>query len=107
MEENDLLHYLEQHNIQYTYIKHPPVYTCEQADGYTNQYTGVGTKNLFLASHDLEKYYLLMTLTDVKIDFKALGRSLNHKKIKFASIEDSKKYLGVEPGSVGVFCVRE
>ena len=46
-----------------------------------------------------------MTLTDVKVDFKLLGKSLNHKKVKFASVEDSKKFLGVEPGSVSVFCV--
>ena len=62
MKENVLLQYLVQHNIQYTYIEHPPVYTCEQADVYTNQYAGVGTKNLFLASHDLGKYYLLITI---------------------------------------------
>ena len=32
--EKELLRYLDQHQIAYQRMEHPPVFTCEQADQY-------------------------------------------------------------------------
>ena len=103
MDNKDLLNYLDEQNIRYTRLEHPPVYTCEQADKYTEKYPGIGTKNLFLTSDKSDLYYILMTLTDLKINFKSLRKILFQKKLKFASLEDTQEYLGVESGAVSIF----
>ena len=105
MDNKDLLKYIDEQNILYTYIEHPPVYTCEEADRYTGHYPGVGTKNLFLSNHKSDRYYILMTLTALKINFKSLQKMLMQKKLKLSSLEDTREYLGIEPGAVSIFSI--
>ena len=46
--EKELLEYLHQQGIPYQRIEHPPVFTCDEAERYRPQLSGVSTKNLFL-----------------------------------------------------------
>ena len=104
MNQEELFEILNINKIQYKIIEHPAVFTCDDADKYTGNHPGIGTKNLFLSNKKSNQFYLLMTRSDTKIDFKSLSILLNQKNIKFASIENTKKHLDVEPGSVSVFC---
>lgn len=45
--------YLNDKKISYRIIKHPPVYTAEQADKYVQKYRFARTKNLFLKNKKL------------------------------------------------------
>jgi len=99
---HELLAFLDANSITYTEITHPPVYTCEQADIYTRNAAGIGTKNLFLRDERLDTYYYLMTLREKRIDFKQLCKTLVAHKLTFASIEQVNTCMGVEPGAISI-----
>lgn len=101
MTEDELLAFLNANRIQYQRFDHPAVYTCKQASIYTNNKPGARTKNLFLRDQKSERFYLLATLEDKRIDFNQLARLLGiGKNIRFGSAEQLLALLGIEPGSV-------
>lgn len=99
--EGELLAYLDEEQIPYQRIEHPPVFTCEQADQYRPDLPGVSTKNLFL--RDKKKcFYLVMTACEKKLDLKKLGQALGAAKLHFGSPENLLELLHLTPGSVTV-----
>jgi len=99
-DEKSLLSFLDKHEIDYEYYAHPAVYTNEQADLYTNHLNGFSAKNLFLSNHKGNRFFLLITRSDMKTDLKTLGEQLNESKLRFGSEEKMRKLLGITPGSV-------
>jgi Ala-tRNA(Pro) deacylase len=99
--EEELLNYLEQQQIAYQRIEHPPVFTCEQADQYRPDLPGVSTKNLFLRDKK-RRFYLVMTACEKKLDLKKLGQALGASKLHFGSPESLLEQLQLTPGSVTV-----
>ncbi len=99
-DEKSLLSFLDEHEIIYEYHAHPAVYTNEQADLYTHYLNGFSAKNLFLSNHKGNRFFLLVTKSDIKTDLKTLGEQLDEAKLRFASEEKMQKYLGITPGSV-------
>lgn len=99
--EQDILLYLDQHNIPYQYVAHPPVYTCEQAHLYRPTLPGVSTKNLFLRD-DRRRLYLVMTACEKRLDLKQLGKVLGTSKLHFGDEASLLQWLGVTPGAVTV-----
>jgi Ala-tRNA(Pro) deacylase len=99
--EAELYHFLEEHGFIYQRIEHPPVFTCEQANQYRPNLTGVSTKNLFLRDKK-RRFYLVMTACEKKFDLKKLGQTLNAPKLHFGSEESLLELLHLTPGSVTV-----
>ena len=68
---------------------------------YARNRPGARTKNLFLQDQKRERFYLLATLEDKRIDFNQLARLLGiGKNIRFGSAEQLLTLLGIKPGSV-------
>lgn len=96
-----MLAFLEQHSISYSYIRHPAVFTCEEAHQYRPAIPGLETKNLFLRDDD-RRCYLVMTDCALRMDLKALGSVLSARKLQFGSAPLLMDVLGLTPGSVTV-----
>ena len=90
---------LKKLNISYEEKTHQAVYTVEEAKQINNQLPGLGCKNLFLKDK-FQNYYLLVLEEDKKANFKDLEKLLETKNLKFASSEELKTFLNLEPGSV-------
>lgn len=89
---------LQKLNISYKEVEHIPVYTSAEAEFIKELIAGIGVKNLFLKSSKKE-YYLVLTPDDKKVDLKALSKLIN-SHLSFASAEELKNILKLEPGSV-------
>jgi Ala-tRNA(Pro) deacylase len=102
--EPDLLDYLAAHSITYERIDHPPVFTCDEAAQYRPPAPGVETKNLFLRDNN-QRFYLLVTACEKRLDLKALGQAMGVKKLHFASEAQLLDLLGLTPGAVTVLAL--
>jgi len=98
-----LFAYLDGLGIAHKTVKHPPVFTVEQAKKLRGELPGAHTKNLFLRDkkHDL---YLVVALESAEIDLKSLHRRLGATgRFSFGSADLLREVWGVEPGSVTPF----
>jgi Ala-tRNA(Pro) deacylase len=94
---------LDRLGIAHTTVKHPPVFTVEQAARLRGEVAGGHTKNLFLRDkkHEL---YLVVALEDADIDLKGLHRQLGASgRFSFGSSDLLREVWGVEPGAVTPF----
>ncbi len=80
-------------------VKHPPVFTVEQAKALRGDLPGHHVKNLFLRNKK-EEMWLVVALEDRAIDLKRLGEALGAGRLSFGSPERLRRHLGIEPGSV-------
>jgi Ala-tRNA(Pro) deacylase len=99
IQEEMILKMLEDLNIKYDRVTHPPVMTVSEAKAY-----GVtdadGCKNLFLYDKKANKHYLVVMLEDKKAHSNTIRRQIKANSIVFGSEEDLEKLLGVKPGAV-------
>ncbi|HEX9556224.1 MAG TPA: prolyl-tRNA synthetase associated domain-containing protein [Reyranella sp.] len=80
-------------------VKHPPVFTVEEAKALRGDLPGHHVKNLFLRNKK-EEMWLVVALEDRAIDLKRLGEALGAGRLSFGSPERLRRHLGIEPGSV-------
>ena len=84
-------------------VRHPPVFTVEQASRLRGQIPGGHTKNLFLRDKK-QALYLVVALEDAEIDLKGLHRLLGATgRFSFGSADLLREVLGVAPGAVTPF----
>ncbi len=95
--------FLKENEINYTLKEHPPVFTCEEAEKHCSHVSGAASKNLFLRDDKKRRYFLVVVDSKKRIDLKALGEIFGLKRLSFASDNDLKEKLGLEPGAVSVF----
>ena len=89
--------------IAHTTVKHPPVFTVEQAASLRGEITGGHTKNLFLRDKK-NALYLVVAEEDAAIDLKGLHRKLGASgRFSFGSADLLLEVWGVTPGSVTPF----
>jgi Ala-tRNA(Pro) deacylase len=89
--------------ISHATVKHPPVFTVEQAARLRGEVTGGHTKNLFLRDKKYE-LYLVVALEDAEIDLKGLHRQLGASgRFSFGSSDLLREVWGVDPGAVTPF----
>jgi Ala-tRNA(Pro) deacylase len=89
--------------IAHATVKHPPVFTVEQARTLRGKLLGGHTKNLFLRD---KKYalYLVVAEEDAVIDLKGLHGQLGAAgRFSFGAADLLREVWGVEPGSVTPF----
>jgi Ala-tRNA(Pro) deacylase len=60
-------------------------------------------KNLFLTNKKRNKFYLYILPANKKSDLKSLSEEVSESKLTFASPEEMKEKLNLEPGSVSPF----
>ena len=88
---------LEELNIKYELISHPPIPTIEEAMVYWKDLKGIHCKNLFMRNHKGDKHYLILFDAQMQIAIHDLEKILKQGKLSFASPQRMEKYLGVEP----------
>lgn len=98
----DIYSFLKDNSIDYLQFTHPAVFTCEEASRLCPLMPGKATKNLFLYSKQKDQYFFVVIGNDKSVDLKKLKMLLNVSHFSFASEEQLKKYIGVEPGSVTI-----
>lgn len=98
---SDIFSFLKEHNISYENFEHAAVFTVEESSQLPEM-PGAGTKNLFLRDKTGKKFFLVSVPHEKRVDLKKLCGVLDVSKLSFASEEDLKKYIGVEPGSVTI-----
>ncbi len=99
-EKYPILSVLEEASIAFELYEHPAVFTVEQGKGVVDHIPGGGTKNLFLTDKKSTKFALLFVEESKRVALKELKDILGWDKVSFASAENLKKYLVVDPGSV-------
>jgi Ala-tRNA(Pro) deacylase len=100
---DDLFAALDTLGIKHTTVKHPPVFTVEQAAALRGEVPGGHTKNLFLRDKK-NTLYLVVALEDATIDLKGLHRTLGATgRFSFGSADLLQEVWGVTPGSVTPF----
>lgn len=94
---------LDELNISYDMVEHPPVYTTEEADKYIEGKVGIRTKSLFLTDNKKRRYYLVFMDDDKRLDMKRFAEIIGEKHLKFASEKLLMEKLGLKPGFVSIF----
>jgi Ala-tRNA(Pro) deacylase len=85
-------------------VRHPPVFTVEEARALRGDLPGAHIKNLFLRNKKGEMWLVVAEENRV-IDLKALGERLGAGRLSFGSPERLMTYLGVPPGAVTPFAL--
>lgn len=91
---------LDELNIKYELIDHPPVYTIEETESLNLEEKGHIVKNLFLKNSNGKKHYLVVVKGDKKADLKSIRSQIQSSALSFASEERLEKYLGLLKGAV-------
>lgn len=94
---------LEELDIKFEYLEHPPAPTIEIAKQYWAGHDAKHCKNLFFRNHKGNRHYLVILDCDCSMDIHAIEKRLGQGKLTFASEKRMIKYLGVTPGSVTPF----
>lgn len=95
----EILNILNNLNIKYELLSHQAVYTVEEAKQIENMIEGIGCKNLFLKDKH-KNYYIFVLEENKRANLKELANYLNISKLSFATAEELKVILNLEPGSV-------
>ncbi|MFK7872462.1 MAG: prolyl-tRNA synthetase associated domain-containing protein [Oligoflexales bacterium] len=101
MDSNQLLFLLKDLKIDVDLYEHEAFFTVKDAQKGRLIEKGLSTKNLFLRDEKGCRHFLVVQKDTERADLKALAVQLRCKKLSFASPERLKRYLGLEPGSVG------
>jgi len=91
--------YLAKLRINFKTLKHPEVYTCEEAKKYSKDIRGIHSKNLFLKDKKSKNFYLVILPANKNLEIKKIEKIFIHK-IKFADEIDLKNILSITKGSV-------
>ena len=101
----DIFDFLQQHNIGYERVDHPPVYTVAEAQEKVPPIAGAETKNLFVRTKKADRHFLVVVGYDKSVHLKALAKALGVKRLGFASPDRLMRYLGIKPGSVSLLAI--
>lgn len=91
---------LEELEIVYDEIEHPPVFTVEEAQSLKERIDGVGCKNLLLTDNRREKFFLVVLEDRKKADLKEIAHLCGTSRLTFANASELNELLHLHPGSV-------
>ena len=96
----EVLDFLDRHDISYKLHTHPPLPTIELALEYWKDIDSVHCKNLFFRNHKGNRHYLVVFECHKELAIHSLEQMLKQGKLSFASAERMERCLGLLPGSV-------
>lgn len=94
---------LENMDINYEVVNHPPALTIEQADLFIEGKEGVRTKTMFLTNKNKNTCYLLILDESKRLDLKKIGQMINAKGLKFGSEDKLYEKMQLQFGVVSLF----
>ena len=100
MNKKEIYDFLNSNKIEYEVTEHPALFSMDDVCDVELPYPEADAKNLFVRDDKKRNYYLITVRGAKRVDLKEFGTEHGTRRLSFASAEDLKKYLGVEPGSV-------
>lgn len=100
MNKQQVYDFLKNNNIDFEVTEHPAMFSMEDTCDVELPYPDADAKNLFVRDDKKRNYYLITVRGAKRVDLKEFGTEHGTRRLSFASAEDLKKYIGVEPGSV-------
>ena len=100
MKKNETLYYLDQHGIKYEIVEHQAVYNMPEMEQIELPHPEADAKNLFVRDDKKRDYYLLTIKGDKRVNLQQFREENGTRRLSFASPQDLKEKLGLEPGSV-------
>ena len=104
MTSDELLAYINSLGIDAQTSTHPPLMTVEDAKRLRGDLPGGHVKNLFLRDK-FDRFWLLTTLEDTRVDLKRMAQRLEAGRFSFANADQLKALLGILPGAVSPLAV--
>jgi Ala-tRNA(Pro) deacylase len=99
MNRDGLLELLERNGVRFQCERHEQVLNMQESETLELSLPGVRCKNLLL--HDRQgRYYLIVTTANKSLDLSSVAKTLDSKRLSFASAERLFDLLGVRPGSL-------
>lgn len=99
----EIINFLDSHNIKYTLYEHDPVFTVAEASKLKKVIPGMHFKNLFFKDSQKKTFHLLTMPAEKRVSLNEIKKKLGLKKMRFAREDELKNYLNVDPGSVSPF----
>ncbi|MEN3793110.1 prolyl-tRNA synthetase associated domain-containing protein [Fulvimarina sp. MAC3] len=105
MTRDDLMEFFAEHDIEVTTVDHPALFTVDESRSVRGDIPGAHTKNLFLKDKK-GRIFLVVAEEDSEVALKSLHKKIGGSgRLSFASADQMRDLLGVEPGSVTAFGV--
>lgn len=90
---------LEARGVWHEVIEHRAMFSLEDAEEIALPYPTSGTRNLFLCDKKhREKFYLISSREDNKVDLNAFRRENGLEKLTFATEDELREHLGLATG---------
>src|SRR3954453_11191694 len=87
--------------VEFSVLRHAPVYTSEEAASVRGTPLASGAKALIMKVG--EEFVLLVLPADRKADSKKIRGAFGVKSLRFATREEVEKLTGLQPGSIPPF----
>lgn len=97
--------FLDGLGVSYDRVDHTPAHTIEICHEIEGTLGAPIAKNLFLCNRQKTQFYLLLLEGDKVFKTKYLSAQLGCSRLSFATGEDLKEILGVEPGSASLLAL--
>jgi Ala-tRNA(Pro) deacylase len=100
MNKQEVYDFLKEKGIPYEVTEHQAVYNMEELDAVELPYPDRDAKNLFVRDDKKSHYYLITVRGDRRVNLKDFRKKQNLRNLSFASPEDLKEWMDLEPGAV-------
>lgn len=94
---------LDELNIEFKIVEHPPALTTEEADKFIEGHEGVRTKSMFLTDRKKRNFYLVILDDYKRLDMDLFKDIVLEKKIKMASENSLMEKMKLPAGTVSPF----
>lgn len=98
-----IFNYLKSLNIEYSLLKHQPIFTCDDAKIHRPSIRGAACKSIFTRNKKGDIHYLIVLDAQIRVDMKSLRKDVGASALSFASEARLLKHLQTVPGSVSPF----
>ena len=94
---------LNELEIDFKIVDHPPAFTTEEADKYIEGHDGVRTKSMFLTDRKKKNFYLVILDDYKRLDMDLFKDIVGEKKVKMASENSLMEKMKLPAGTVSPF----
>ena len=94
---------LNELEIDFKIVDHPPAFTTEEADKYIEGHDGVRTKSMFLTDRKKKNFYLVILDDYKRLDMDRFKDIVGEKKVKMASENSLMEKFKLPAGTVSPF----
>ena len=94
---------LDELDIEFKIVEHPPALTTEEADKFIEGHEGVRTKSMFLTDRKKRNFYLVILDDYKRLDMDLFKDIVLEKKIKMASENSLMEKTKLPAGTVSPF----